>query len=62
MGEYINFADAIYSEVNTQEVYKGGCLLSDLDLFLQSKGFTRVNISMTGAGWGDALYVRDKEV
>jgi len=62
MGEYINFADAIYSEVNTQEVYKGGCLLRDLDIFLQSKGFIRVNISMTGAGWGDALYVREREV
>lgn len=57
-GDYINSADAIYTEVNTQEVYKGCCLLSDLDDYLKEKGLTRIDISMTGAGWGDALYAR----
>jgi FkbM family methyltransferase len=54
----INHADAIYAEVNTQEVYKGCGQLPELDAFLESKGFKRVMISMTDAGWGDALYVR----
>jgi FkbM family methyltransferase len=57
-GDNINFADAIYAEVNTQEVYKGCGQLPELDTFLASKGFKREMISMTPAGWGDALYVR----
>lgn len=59
-GDLIQHADAIYAEVNTQEVYKGCGLLPDLDVFLESKGFKREMISMTDAGWGDALYVRIK--
>lgn len=60
-GVLIQHADAIYAEVNTQEVYKGCGLLSELDAFLESKGFKREMISMTDAGWGDALYVRVKK-
>ena len=59
-GDNINFADAIYAEVNTQEVYKGCGQLPELDAFLESKGFKREMIKMTDAGWGDALYVRMK--
>lgn len=57
-GDLIQHADAIYAEVNTQEVYKGCGILSELDSFLESKGFKREMINMTGAGWGDALFVR----
>ena len=57
-GDNIQFADAVYAEVNTEEVYKGCALLSDLDAFLESKGLKRVAIKMTVQGWGDALYVR----
>ncbi len=57
-GDNINFADAIYVEVNTQEVYRGCGQLPELDTFLESKGFKREAIRMTGAGWGDALYIR----
>ena len=59
MGEYINYADAIYTEVNTAQVYKGCGELKDVDLFLQEHGFVRIQINMTGASWGDALYVRE---
>lgn len=59
-GDAIRHADAIYTEVNTREVYKGCCLLGELDTFLADKGFTRHSISMTDAGWGDALYIRTK--
>lgn len=57
-GEMIDYADAIYCEVNLQEVYKGCNLLSEIDTFLESKGFKRKTISVTEYGWGDALYIR----
>ena len=50
----------IYSEVNEQELYEGCCLLPELDEFLASKGFSRVETEMTRYGWGDALYIRNK--
>jgi len=49
---------ALYLEVNTQEVYKGCALLPELDEFLASNGFKRVELSMTSEGWGDALYIK----
>jgi FkbM family methyltransferase len=59
-GDYIQCADAIYCEVNTEEVYKGCALLTDLDKFLEEKGFQREKIVMTNEGWGDALYIKVK--
>jgi len=50
--------DIIYTEVNTEEVYKGCGLLSDMDMYLSANGFTRVATEMSGANWGDALYIR----
>jgi FkbM family methyltransferase len=57
-GDLLKYADAIYTEVNAQEVYKGCGQLPALDTFLASQGFKREMTSMTYAGWGDALYVR----
>jgi FkbM family methyltransferase len=58
-GDYIKHADIIYTEVNTQDVYKDCSKLHDLDAFLIPHGFTRVETCMYGnAGWGDALYIR----
>lgn len=51
-------AKALYLEVNTAEVYKGCALMSEIDAFLEERGFKRVITSITGAHWGDALYVR----
>lgn len=56
--EYLLYAQALYCEVNTQEVYKGCGTLEELDAFLATKGFQRVKIYMTQQGWGDALYVK----
>jgi hypothetical protein len=56
--EHLVYADAIYCEVNTEEVYRGCGVLNDLDIFLNEHGFKRVKIKMTDVGWGDALYVR----
>lgn len=49
---------AMYLEVNTEEVYKGCGLMSDIDAFLAPYGFTRELTSMTDFHWGDALYVK----
>lgn len=54
----IPYANAIYCEINTEEVYKGCALLPALDAFLESKGFRRVETKLTEFGWGDALYLR----
>lgn len=52
---------AIYMEVNVKELYEGGALVSDVDDFLATYGFTRTETSMAGWwGWGDALYVKSK--
>lgn len=49
---------AVYTEVNTEEVYVGCALLPQIDSFLESHGFKRIAINMTDAKWGDALYLR----
>lgn len=59
--EYISYADAIYCEVNVQEVYKGCSILSDLDTYLEEKGFIRIKLELTSEGWGDALYIRNEK-
>lgn len=57
-GKYIDFVDYIYTEVNTEEVYKKCDLLTDIDSFLREHNFVRVMIKLTEYNWGDALYKR----
>lgn len=63
-GDLLKYADALYLEVNTNEVYKGCALLYDIDDFIMKKGFIRMALKIYengrpgGDGWGDALYVR----
>lgn len=54
----IQYAKALYLEVNEKELYRGCALLPELDAFLDSKGFHRVLTHMTEHGWGDALYLK----
>lgn len=49
---------AIYTEVNTGEVYKGCGLMSQIDELLAPYGFKRVRTEMTNCEWGDALYIK----
>lgn len=56
--ELLKHVTAIYSEVNTEEVYKGCGLLSEMDTFLATHGFSRLQTKMTDYGWGDALWVK----
>lgn len=56
--EAINYATAMYLEVNSEEVYKNCGLINEIDDFLSQYGFKRVLTKMTEYGWGDALYIR----
>lgn len=47
----------IYTEVNSEELYEGCCLVNELDDYLLNRGFTRMATRWTEFGWGDALYV-----
>ena len=59
MGEHINKFDYIYTEVNTEYVYKNCALLKDIDQYLSKFGFKRAAIKMCGNfGWGDAFYLK----
>ena len=59
MGDYIQYVQYIYTEVNSEKVYKDCALLPEIDEFLKEKGFVRVACKMWGnCGWGDAFYIR----
>lgn len=51
--------EAVFTEVNYREMYKGCAIISEIDEFLFEKGFIKVEEVNTGAGWGDALYIKD---
>jgi FkbM family methyltransferase len=50
--------EAVFTEVNYREMYKGCALIGEIEEFLCGKGFRKVEEVDTGAGWGDALFVR----
>lgn len=51
------YAKVIYITVYEIELYLGCKLLSDIDSFLFTHGFTRMITHMTSQGWGEALYL-----
>ena len=59
LGKLLLSVDYIYTEVNKNEVYEGGTLVTDLDEFLVVNGFKRASTRWyLREGWGDALYIR----
>ena len=59
MEKYLQHVQYIYTEVNTEEVYKGCNLIGEIDEYLQTFGFTRVAQHIyTEYGWGDAFYMK----
>jgi len=54
----LDYPKAIYLEVNSEELYKGCGLITDIDHYLAVYGFKRVLTKMTEFNWGDALYVK----
>ena len=63
MGKLINNVNWIYTEVNKRSVYEGCALIGEMDIFLLKHGFKRGATKwMRGAGYGDALYVRIRDL
>lgn len=61
LGDHINKAKWIYTEVNARHVYKNCTLVKELDQYLKHHQFRRVATRWVwGKGWGDALYVHQK--
>ncbi len=50
----------IFTEVSTDNVYKGGALMHELDAFLNERNFTRVmtNLDMLAGTHGNAFYIK----
>jgi FkbM family methyltransferase len=58
MEEYLPVVDYLYTEVNSDYVYKGCALVNELDEYLLKFGLYRVETSWTDYKWGDAFYIR----
>ena len=61
MDSYLSSIDYIYTEVNSDYVYKDCTLVSELDDYLFIFGFKRVETAWyLQTGWGDAFYVKER--
>ena len=58
MAEYLPTIDYIYTEVNSDYVYEGCALITELDEYLLQFGLHRVETNWTEYKWGDAFYIR----
>jgi len=58
MEEYLPKIDYIYSEVNSDNVYEGCAIVTEIDEYLKQFGFSRAETKWTECKWGDALYLR----
>ena len=57
-GDLILYADILYLEVNSEELYKGCALIGEIDEYVATYGFKRIETNMTCHGWGDAVYIK----
>jgi FkbM family methyltransferase len=59
MEKYLSIIPYIYCEVNSNYVYEGCSLLNEIDVYLESFGFKRVELVWyQNCEWGDAFYIR----
>lgn len=59
MEKYLKHIKYIYSEVNTEQVYKDCAQLHEIDEYLATYGFKRCETRIYQQyGWGDAFYVK----
>ena len=56
--DWLQYVEAINTEVNYKELYEGCALIDDLDEFLERYGFERVATVTHHPDWGDAFYVK----
>lgn len=59
MEEYLPKVDYLYTEVNSDYVYKNCALIDELDSYLKKFGLIRVETKWTDCKWGDAFYIRN---
>ncbi len=60
MGELLHQFKWAYLEVNKEELYKGCALVGEIDEYMLSFGFRRIETKWCGnTGWGDALYIKN---
>jgi FkbM family methyltransferase len=60
--DLLSHLDAIFTEVNFEELYEGCPLIGQLDEFLGKHGFVRVEVTTPyHPSWGDAMYVKKGE-
>jgi len=52
--------DYIISEVNRDELYKDCVQINELDSYLSTFGFERLEVDWVGNTWGDAFYIKNK--
>lgn len=63
MGDLVLAMDAIYSEVNKEELYEGCATVNEIDAYLKEFGFDRVATRwVLGRGWGDGLYINKQRI
>lgn len=62
MSGHLHMIDYIYTEVNSEYVYKDCALLHEIDDYLNENGFMRVETewfsNLEIRGWGDMFYIR----
>lgn len=54
----LEHVDYIYTEINTNYLYKNCVLVGELDEFLSKFNFRRVETNLTHVTWGDAFYLK----
>jgi len=59
MEEYLYKVDYLYTEVNSDQVYRGCSLINELDDYLKQFHLVRVETKWTEFRWGDAFYIRN---
>ncbi len=57
-GDLLLHIKYIYTEINTNSLYKNCALVWEIDEYLKEYGFQRVETNMTEFEWGDALYIK----
>jgi valyl-tRNA synthetase len=60
-GDCLRSVKYIYTEVNTNFLYKDCALVSQIDEYLEKYEFKRVATAMTKYEWGDALYIKQND-
>lgn len=58
MEEFLNNVDYLYSEVNSDYVYKNCALINELDEYLKQFDLIRIETEWTNCKWGDAFYIK----